>query len=332
MNISNKDLKKTVSAIQKALIRDHNISVPYTALRASYLTAHGQNPHAHASKSSKKAVEEMTTQWVSKTLYLASDEAGCLERLSFDAEGSYLLPQDYRFPSGRASLLKLTARVPSINRYGLPDYLSNALGFFMEHFELEIHGQFKTKVKDSGDDSGDTCALEIFLTQKAWESLLSDALRDNESLAEDVGFWVGQNYRINFDTLSPSKKLEWVERYLEAHEEANAQQAPSAVLLNGSDELTVRMEWVWPDEDSEYVPCSVNLNTGVLVIERENAIPRDVKLLDRVRVYVEADEEDDIFPVFYNTAEGSACWQLRKKDLKELREFLDSRGLLPEGA
>lgn len=342
MSDSNKALKQTVQAIQRALSRDHNITVPYAALRASVLSAQGLNPHAQPRKSKKASKNETApAEWLTKTVHLVFSDVSAELTLSLDADGLYLVSEDWSFNPGQAELVHLDAQIPSVNRYGLPDYLSNTAKFFDNSYELKLAKDFSTKVKDLGDDSGDIVVLQLRIHPDEWERLLDNVLSYSEALADDVGFWVGQNYRINFETLAPSKMLEWVGRYLESREEAEALETkeeaealetkPTPYLV-GSDEVTLRMEWVWPDEDSGYVSCTVNLKTGVVVIAPRETVHPEAIHLDRVRVYVETPYREDFFPVFYNTAEEPGCWQLREDTLKELREFLDDDDLLPEGA
>lgn len=339
MHISNQALKKTVTAMKKALARDHGINVPYTALRASYLSAQGINAHAI-----RKAEDKTPkTEWLTRTLYLVEDSSGCLERLAFDPSGKYQLPEDFSFPTGRASMVKLFAEVPNIRRYGLPQYLEDASSFFMHHFELETHGTFKSSYKDLGDDSGDTANLEISITKKEWERILLNALQGDSSLSEDVAVWVGLHFGVNFDTCLETIKLDLTDRFLYSHFEAeevkylpkpakepkaaNKAGIPALPLQPIEDELRVEMEWVWSDQDGGSVICEVNLETGIVTPRGE--LPADLELADDIRLAVTSDYEEERFPLVHDQMAEPACWRLKPRRLAELKKFLRESDLYP---
>lgn len=340
MSNSNQALKKTVTAMHKALVRDHGIVIPYSALRASYLSAHGLNAHAVGRKGRSAEVEKApATEWLTRTLYLVEDSAGCLELLALDPSGMYQLHEGFTFPTGRASLVNLYAEVPSVRRYGLPQYLENAPDFFMRHFELETNGAFKSYFKDLGDDSGDTATLEISVTRKEWERILFDALNGESKLSEDVAVWVGQHYGVTFDSCILSSKLDWVSRFLDSLREAEdllrqppASKAPKAhPSLKGVDEqFSVKLEWVWPDQDGDHVECSVDLKTGI--VTHEGRLPLDLEFSCDVRLVVVAEDEafEDFFPLVFDAMAEPACWRLKPRRLSELKKFLRENDIYPD--
>jgi hypothetical protein len=153
------------------------------------------------------------------TLYLAHDDIGCLERMSLDREGSVMLPEDWKFDRSASQLAKQQAKVPRIAKYGLPVYLADPKGFYDERFNLRLAKSYQGDCKDLGDDSGDTCELELFLTNPEWYRLVQAVLEHNPEFEADVAEWVGLHYRRMFSHQAFSVKAEWVARYLAMQEE-----------------------------------------------------------------------------------------------------------------
>jgi len=262
MQGNDKAITSLVRSMKRTLQTEHGITVPHSALRASFLRAHGENPHAFAGRvqaSEQKTVEvtasvaEAPTQ--TYTLYLADTDAGCLERFALDADGTILLPEDFEFKG--AKLEHQYAEVPSVNRYGLPDYLVKAKEFYAA-FGLELSPTHEFKFHNLGDDSGDSCKLQISMTDLEWQAVLAAALGESPDFAAEVAEWVGVHYQHNFDKEPELKKLEWAHRYLE-------------VLEQESRQVPVRFEWVYPDEDSDHVDAYVDIDTGTIVLEQEAA-------------------------------------------------------------
>lgn len=215
MTTTNEEVTGLVRAMRKNLLSQHGIDVPYSALRASYLAANGENPHAFKAKAvaAKRVKSGADNQeWFDLPMYLAADDVGCLERLSLDAEGQSMLPEDWSFEAAR--LLTQDATIPRVSKYGLPDYLGNARHFYDSFFGLPFAEDYSHKYFDTNDDSGDTCALVVQVTRDELARIVKTMLKGEAPFIGDVAEWVGVNYKHNFEAFSSADQVNWAMRYL----------------------------------------------------------------------------------------------------------------------
>jgi hypothetical protein len=225
--INDKALTALVRSMKKALATQHGIVVPSSALRASYLQAVGENPHAYAKQKPEVSPSPLPAPpkaampaTVSCSLYLAEDDIGCLVELALDAQGTHRLRENYPM---LGLVTGLFAEVPRINKYGLPDYLANPGPFFHQLGGLEVAKSFTTEVTDLGDDSGDTCRLTVEMLLPEWLALTWAVFEADAALRELVCEWVGLHYLKNFTTESREQQGDFVVRYLAAQDPLNSE-------------------------------------------------------------------------------------------------------------
>ena len=255
-------------AMRKALLRDHGVAVPHSALRAVLLQLQGLHPHAQRPQTAQcqdgacSLSPEAWTAWVDhwmgewdvvlkkpayelmlkapfqedlaeqvqasqlaqtaaaseprlvKELYLVEDEAGCLEVLAFDKDGTLPLPED-ALQDRNVELTSLNARVPSIRKYGLPDYVAHSKDFFASRFDMHLPICFSVQLEDSRDDSGDEARLGVRVRRSDWEQLLRASFAQGTSAGDDLREWLGLHYRKHFDSCSAIDQLDWMERFID---------------------------------------------------------------------------------------------------------------------
>lgn len=308
------EIKPLIQAMRRALMRDHQLDVPYTALRAAYLGAKGESPHAarkrKTSTSATPADEfvpplrastyrvDLPADWVVKKLYLVESDIGCLERLSLDPEGRFILKEDWQF---RARVLLIDAKVPRISRYGLPDFLSDPRKFFEAFFRgVELQTGRRVHIEDLGDDSGGDAMLIVGMPAAEWEALLLRGVEGDKPLCDETAEWAGLHHKVALEGLSKSRAAEFCERFL-------------ATLLE--DDANAKLEWVWPDEDSDSRTCWVDLQTGILTVFGA-PVPAGVEVLDRLRVCLYEDEQ---FDVKATRIGDEFIWKLTDADLRALK-------------
>lgn len=290
MKNQDKALTALVRSMKRNLEQQHGIKVPHAALRASYLQAQGENPHAFSGRTHDvevKAVSEPTIDESStlRVLYLVEDDIGCLERLALTADGCGKLPEDFMFEG--AKLVSQVAELPRVSKYGLPDYLVEATTFYST-FGLALDASYAHTYKDLGDDSGDTCRAVIKVSYAEWRKVVAAALENDQGFVDTVSEWVGQHYRAVFETESSDKQFDWVHRYLEtlALSDLMNEAAPGPASFGAE----VFFEYVYPDEDGDTVAASVDIQTGIVSFKQ--AIPADVTSPNvRTRIWVSEDGE-----------------------------------------
>lgn len=308
------EIKPLIQAMRRALLREHQLDVPYTALRAAYLSANGASPHATRNrKSSKPATPadevvpplrasayrvDLPADWVVKKLYLVENDIGCLERLSLDPESRFILKEDWQF---KARVLLIDAKVPRISRYGLPDFLSDPRQFFEAFFRgVELQTGRRVHIEDLGDDSGGDAMLIVGMPATEWEALLLRGVEGDKPLCDEAAEWAGLHHKVAFDGFTKSRAAEFCQRFLDTllEEDANA-----------------KLEWVWPDEDSDSRMCWVDLQTGVLTVFG-SPVPAGVETLDRLRVCL---YEDELFDVEATRVGDEFIWKLTDAALRDLQ-------------
>ena len=249
MEIANKELTAIVKSMRKNLSSQHKVEVPSSALRAVLLQAMGENPHAFAKKSASdtSAVRKLETlvkeapkffaldsfdgekrEWLERagligdadsrsqesrrTMYLGYDDLNCLQCLAFDSDRSYSF--ELERPLMDVCVRAMSAQIPSIRRYGLPIYLEDPKEFFHRTIRCDIRLDARPQYEDLGDDSGDSCELEVSCSDADWETMVQFALNQSASFKNDVSEWVGLHYSVNFDAESSPRKVEWAVRYV----------------------------------------------------------------------------------------------------------------------
>lgn len=275
-------IKPLIRAMRTALLRDHNVDVPYTALRAAYLNAKGENSHARCKgvpanlthRAEPAVFVPLPGDWVVKRLHLVEDEVGCLSELSLDPDGQYIVDSSWVF---HAKAVALDAQVPKISKYGLPDYIQSPQSFFREFDGLELEFGTRIRVQDLGDDSGDTAEVWLALPGEHWDTLLRTGIKGSK-LYDAASEWAGLHYKVSLPGLTIAKQVEYVNRFLEATQEL---------------EELPRLEWVWPDEDSDYRVCWVDPLSGSLTLFGE-VVPTDITEGCRIRMVA---FEDDMYTV-----------------------------------
>jgi hypothetical protein len=310
MQGNDKAITSLVRSMKRTLKNKHGIDVPYSALRASYLQAIGESPHAFAGRNnvveakvelSVPAPAEVVRNPLWRTLYLVENDLGCLERLALDKEGSALLPEDFEFKN--AVLERQFAEVPRVSRYGLPDYLVKAKEFFAP-FGIELASTYTFWHTDLGDDSGDKCKMVVSMPDADWSTLLKAALEQNPSFAAEVAEWVGMHYHRLFENESTGQQLDWVERFLSAKQEAEDEGNCDRAEEPESAKVDVTFEWTYQNDKTGSVDAYVELDTGLIVLQ--DHVPEDVWLESvrtQVRVPYSGDDFDDgsmeeVYPAF----------------------------------
>jgi hypothetical protein len=327
MNDTSRELTRVVRSMCKTLKSEHGLDVPYTALRAAYLRAHGRHPHASGRSPTRVRVKAFAAAPLAQApalppdeldtrvrLHLVEDDIGCLQRLALDADGRYPVPEDWMFTAAR--LVHQQARVPSVRRYGLPPYLEDAQQFYAG-FGLNA-AQARSEFDDVGDDSGDTCVLEVHLARDEFEQLLLAVLRDTPGLADELAEWVGLHYRRNFDAEAPAVRAQWLARYAQLETDWRGPDVEEAEAAEA--EVAATLEWVYPDEDGDQTAVTVCLATGVLQLQADARVPADITD-PNVRVRVRVHPEDvDAYPVRgVRDAAGGLTWTLPDEALTALR-------------
>lgn len=304
-----KDIQPFVKAMRRALLREHKLDVPYTALRAAYLSASGRSPHAQSKRPASKGVApelnpseyhvNLPDDWVVKKLYLAEDEIGCLERLSLDPDGSLVIKDDWQF---QGQVLLLDTKVPRVSRYGMPDFLLNPVQFFSARFSgMDVKLDNRVYIEDLGDDSGGSCMLLVGMPQAEWDSLLVRGIEGEDTLFAATAEWAGLHYKVSLDGLPLSKAAEYCDGYL------------ARALVD--DDADAQMEWVWPDEDGDSRSCWVDLQTGLLTVFGA-PVPEGAEQLERVRLCLFGDYVFDVVPV---PTEKGVLWRLSTSALREVK-------------
>jgi len=307
-----KELKPLIQAMRRALKRDHKLDVPYAALRAAYLSASGESPHAQrkASRLVKDGVAvppplpasayrvDLPDDWVVKKLYLVENDIGCMERLSLDPDGRFLIGDGWHF---QARVLLIDAKVPRISRYGLPDFLSEPSQFFKSFFRgLELQTGRRVHIEDLGDDSGGSGMVIVGMPASAWAALLLNGIEGEMPLCDEAAEWVGLHHKVSFNGLSQARAAEFCEAFL-------------ANELTG--DAAAKFEWVWPDEDGDSRMCWIDLQTGFLTVFGA-PVPADVEKLGRLRVCL---YEDELFDVEAVRTDYDLCWRLTDAGLRDLK-------------
>ncbi len=354
MQLENKELTALIRAMKTALKRDHNLEVPHAALRASALMALGQSPHAFAKKTSDDFAElrELVKEapkyfspihdfdgdklnWLMRAglvprsttettpaakkpvlgdthvVHLVGDDLGCLEVLALDAEGEYPIPDGFDF--SECYIVGIDAEIPKVKKYGVPDYLQDSRKFFASRFGLKVDSNAREDHEDSGDDSSDCCKLTVVIPPRAWKLLVETASKPGSALAGHVAEWVGLHYGKAYDKESAASKRKWVQRYLEASSEPEQNELPAF--------YAAKFEWLWPDQDSDSVPCTVDLATGAVTLK--GIPPEDSTGIDFRVVTSDEEENWDQFSAWFDKKYGdTGTWFLTKEALEGLKALL----------
>ena len=222
----NKNVTALVRSMKRALKTDHGSDVPHAALRAAYLVAQGEHPHAFAGNHPKAATADSVPTTRSqaagsallvRSLYIPhGSRIG--EILSLDADGRACLPLDpllQRFGlQGSIRVIKVTDAHPrGPAGASSPQALPTADS---QHFFPLVMGLPVAPDCQVGYGDTDRCRVEIEVAPAEWERLVGAALLHNASFADAVAEWVGLHYGAHFPSLSPGQRVEWVERYLES--------------------------------------------------------------------------------------------------------------------
>lgn len=361
MTTKNKELTQLVKSMKKNLLSGHAIDVPYSALKACYLQAHGEHPHAFGGKD--KLLAELAEQkalvaqapmffependfhgkklaWLKKadlrqapdkkdapvntlapglveyTLHLADDEIGCLTRLSLDAQGRYMVPEDWTFAelSENAQVTRLFAQVPNVRKYGLPGYLSCPKEFFEQNLGLVVSDDHTGSYVDLHDDSGDSATITVAMHPSDWMRLMQAIVPDYPDLQEALCDWT----ELSGVALGemPKEKQALCLDYLGFLAKAGFH----------AELVSVVFEWVYPDEDGGSLPALVNMETGSILIA-ENAFKleelgvRDKSV--RTRVVYDEDHDSAITPVYkVDASTGKGYFKLTRNSLMALNTLL----------
>ncbi|VTU43107.1 MULTISPECIES: hypothetical protein [unclassified Variovorax] len=316
MTTDNQQVTQVVQAIKRALDVDHGIKVPHAALRASYLKAQGKHPHAFAKSQKSEASQQapaapVTTKWATRTLYLVEDDIGCLERLALDEAGEYQLPNSFDFAPS-AELVSQKARIPRIQKYGIPVYLQEPEVFYRNRFLLSQAKAYSAETVDTRDDSGDTCELGVRMPDVEWHRLVLAVIDDNPGLWDTIAEWVGQHYGAKMQAMSRAHQADWCMRFIQQGVESETTAAEGKATS-----AWVTLSWVYPDEDGDSVEAAVNLSTGL--VKAIGEVPADVGSAT-VRVRIESELLDsEWLEVRQVKANDVTAWQVLDDDLEELR-------------
>jgi hypothetical protein len=317
-----------VRSMKRNLEQHHGIKVPHAALRASYLQALGENPHAFAGRTPEAELPATLapvadTSGRLRTLYLVEDDIGCLEHLALDKDGVAKLPADFEFQDTR--LERQFAELPRVSKYGLPDYLANAREFF-GRFGITLANTYEHDYRDLGDDSGDSCRIFVTMPEARWQEMLVAVQEGNAQFEADVAEWVGLHYGRILDQEPQAKQTEWVQRYLDSREPTDDTDSDPSPEPE-SPTAAVIFEYVYPDEDGDTVAASVDLHTGTVSFTQ--VLPADVHSPNvRTRIWVTEDGEPlesagdgvDFETVFYRQWPAAGTWTVL--NLPELQRHL----------
>lgn len=239
-----------------------------------------------------------------RTLHLAEDEIGCLELLALDFDGCFTLPEDFVFEPG-SLLSSQSAWVPKVSKYGLPQYLEQPQAFFGSK-GLSLAKNYRSAVRDLQDDSGDTCTIQVQVSEAQWQRVLDAVWQTQPAFRDDVLEWVGFNYKQNAEYMPREQQLDWAQRYLDMlHTQESLSQEP-----------TWEFEWVYPDEDGDRCAAKVDLSTGEVTPQGE--VPDDVR--DRqVRTRLVCTDTEELYDVYFQANETGGRWLLKAPALSELR-------------
>jgi hypothetical protein len=351
MTTKNKAVTQLVQSMKKSLKNEHAHGVPYSALKASYLRANGEHPHAFASRdlltteldrlktlvaqapsffSPEHDFDGKKLAWLEKaglcqptpagirpvlgyTLYLAHDEIGCLQRMSLDPMGQYLVPDDWLFPPS-AQVLSLYSEVPCVKRYELPEYIAFASGFFENTFGLKLSSTYTSQYKDLGDDSGDSATLQMKMCPADWLALAKAVAVENEDFNEVLSGWVELPGVALGDM--PKEKQDLCLDFIK-------------VILSDpldSNWVCATFEWVYPDEDSDSRSARINRDTGAILIAEHFEHLEELGVTEtrvRSRLVLDEDYDSAITPAYRTDDEtGRGYFKLDKKGLISLNTFL----------
>lgn len=300
MQDNNKAITSLVRSMKRTLKDKHGIDVPHSALRASYLQALGENPHAFAARSNEleakvervePAPAAAERNPLCRTLYLVQDDIGCLERLALDQDGTMLLPEEFEFQN--TVLERQFAEVPRVSRYGLPDYLVKAKEFYAP-FGIELAADYVFWHKDLGNDSGDRCKLIVSMPDVQWNAVLEAVLEENPSFHDELAEWVGLHYRRVLENESTGQQLDWLERYLAAKQESTDEDNYARDEEPESACVDVKFEWCLPGGKPDSVDAYVELDTGLVAFQGH--VPENVWFdaeFSQIRVPNKGDSFDD---------------------------------------
>lgn len=301
MTSINKEVTAIVRSMMKALSKDHGIQVPYTALRAAYLRAQGEHPHAFSRTT--QPVDRVTKEIVTNgelrsfVLHLVDDEAGGMDVLALDHAGEYSVPEDFDWTGFRVKAVY--ARVPRVSRYGLPDHVEKEQEFYPHYFDgMKVANGFERRFDDLGDDSGGDAQVQVLCTQADWHRMLlavAKSTGEYDVVAEQLG--IDHRIDLNNDP-NPGQRIE---QYLQA----------TGVLPHPENPAQAQFSWVYPDEDGDFREVLVDLMTGALDMQGFQ-VPAEL-MHPEVRTRLEFDGE------CYRIKREASGWSLPFDALAQLR-------------
>lgn len=348
-----KALTALIRSMKRALAREHNIEVPHAALRACFLQAQGENPHAFAAKEGRIGAPLRKVGGMPREdeLRLLVVEAPHYFHPGYDFDGKKLewLKRAGLVPSGTPrdedlSAVDVRTLYLALDDIGCTGRLAlDPEGEFLlpEDWQfskaarlLQLHAELP-KVKRYGLPDYLANPAEFFSTRFALQ-LSHDYRSSYEDLGDDSGDSGWVNVRI--DDVEWRKLLnavlaegsdavdgvaEWVGqhygRVLESESKAKQAEWLERYLesLERAKELDsqqdVTFEYVLPDEDGDSVPASVNLDTGLVTLSQE--VPEHVRSQEvRTRIWSEPNGEGTDYEVYFRQG-----WRLRTGELKALR-------------
>lgn len=366
MQANNQVITSMARSMGRSLKNEHGITVPHSALRAVLLQAQGLNPHAFADANARAVSEDVKTlqqlvneapnffhpsydfdgekvAWLQKaglvsvdseatpampirTLHLAHDSLGCLNRLALDAEGTLMVPEDFTFTES-SLVVSVNALIPRVSKYGMPDYLRMTGGFFQDSFGLGSRLPLDLSYEDLGDDSGDTCFINVEMSDKDWSRIVLAALSESSGTQDAISEWTGLHYKQDFSALSKAKKVEWTVRYLEMLEEASTIHHEPAPVSG----IPVNLEYVYPDQDGDYLPAMLNLATGVvtpkepLAQQLHDELQAAKALGITLRIWVDiGNDEPEVgdgqdYSVTGDSVDGNLIFKISGTNMREIR-------------
>lgn len=254
-----------------------------------------------------------------RTLYLASDEVGCLTRLSLDQSGHFLIPEDFDFKG--ATLFLQKAAFPQESIYSNPEYLTNPYQFFGEcNSSIKLSAGFRQEISECKDDSDNKCELQLVIPAAIWECMVLATIQE-AGCWESIEAYVEAGLNLSLGTLPASEQVVHMVTYVDNISEFMIHDVRKTSLvppLSHGRIADVTFDWVYPDEDGDSVDGKVDLDTGVVVLNRD--VPEDVrdrKVRTRIQL-VNPDISEELLTVCYA---GKGLWEICDEDREELRSL-----------
>lgn len=299
MTDKNKSLVAYAKALKKSL-SNHGIDAPYTAVRAAILEAKGLHPHAFGPNEHKSGKASNTTAVSESSTQVSVDKGGfyrnkIAEMQKLIDKAPVFFHPGYDFDGEKRKWLEDAGHLQTPSnkktdkqtyRYLYQDASGAPRSFLDSRLKYPLVGGIDNL------EAGAVAPAEEFLgssvkrvslidptgDDRAWQEIVGQTLEVSEAFVNDVAqfcFKLGAYW----DNLSLPEKGLHAAMYLEFQE--------------CTDVVDAKLEWVLPDEDSDFVAAKIDLESG-RVFFAPNRIPEG---LSNSYLRFRVEYEEDLFEV-----------------------------------